>query len=464
MENIVSILMKRDGITKREARSRFNSCKRLLFEAIANGNYSEAEDIIMSELGLEPDYIIDIIDSEINTPKSKGGKEMKKNDIVKTVPTLKPVANVLEKKAKKEDTTMKKTQPPKIKLTPTGKKIANEGKENTMKKTTETATVKTGTIVIGDSLYIPVNEGTDDEYIVSAILQRILKTSVIFNYIDIDDEELEVKVSNSKFKKYLATQDDLKAKYDAQEEELDDEGDDDIDWDEILEGVSVNNLRAICKKLKVPMSEIKGRSKDDLISIIIDSHDDEEIQKAYDSVGATTNEEEKKKPLSTGSDEGKKNKRYWENETPIESNTDGNIVNYYEEAGKLQIFGKYEKNGEFFKTKGVTIDVGVMSSKDAMQMISMMCYAMKDAVEDDRVKEIVEKLELINQEYNTEQYLFTKPEELAPFDEKTLERMALNCGCDLNAKRKGAIKRKAGATRKDDLIKMIIEKTTELNG
>lgn len=65
MYDIVAILMNRDGISREDTRSRVLECKRLLEqEAVGSGDYEAAIDIIASELGLEPDYMFDIIDFE----------------------------------------------------------------------------------------------------------------------------------------------------------------------------------------------------------------------------------------------------------------------------------------------------------------------------------------------------------------------------------------------------------------
>lgn len=59
---IEKILMERDGLTKKEARDQVNYCKhRLETEAVPSGDYILAEDIIAEELGLEPDYMIDLL-------------------------------------------------------------------------------------------------------------------------------------------------------------------------------------------------------------------------------------------------------------------------------------------------------------------------------------------------------------------------------------------------------------------
>lgn len=58
MKEIIEILMRRDGNTKQEAIGRIKTCQSLIYEAVDSGEYWEAEDILMDELGLEMDYII----------------------------------------------------------------------------------------------------------------------------------------------------------------------------------------------------------------------------------------------------------------------------------------------------------------------------------------------------------------------------------------------------------------------
>ena len=60
MNRVVKILMKRDGLSKEEAYDLVNEVRVEMQEAIACGDYDLAEEIIESDLGLEPDYIIDI--------------------------------------------------------------------------------------------------------------------------------------------------------------------------------------------------------------------------------------------------------------------------------------------------------------------------------------------------------------------------------------------------------------------
>lgn len=63
MEDIIDILMRRDGISKKDAQAQVNECKqRLNDEALASGNYELAIDIIAEELVLEPDYMPQLLD------------------------------------------------------------------------------------------------------------------------------------------------------------------------------------------------------------------------------------------------------------------------------------------------------------------------------------------------------------------------------------------------------------------
>ena len=55
--NIVRILMKRDGLTREEAQERLDEVR----EMISDADPWEAEDILADELGLEMDYIFDIL-------------------------------------------------------------------------------------------------------------------------------------------------------------------------------------------------------------------------------------------------------------------------------------------------------------------------------------------------------------------------------------------------------------------
>lgn len=55
MQEIINILMKRDGLTESEARELIEETKDMMEEC--EYEPEECEDIFMRELGLEPDYL-----------------------------------------------------------------------------------------------------------------------------------------------------------------------------------------------------------------------------------------------------------------------------------------------------------------------------------------------------------------------------------------------------------------------
>lgn len=60
-DKVVDVLMKRDGLTKQEAEKQKTYVADMIQDAVASGNYDEVEDIMASELGLEMDYIFDML-------------------------------------------------------------------------------------------------------------------------------------------------------------------------------------------------------------------------------------------------------------------------------------------------------------------------------------------------------------------------------------------------------------------
>lgn len=58
MNPIVKILIERDGMTESEAIALVKQTK----EDLMNSRCSDGADIIMEDLGVEPDYIMDILD------------------------------------------------------------------------------------------------------------------------------------------------------------------------------------------------------------------------------------------------------------------------------------------------------------------------------------------------------------------------------------------------------------------
>lgn len=60
-ENIINILMRRDGMTKAEAAERYREVRSEFMDAVSGTSCLEPEEVLMEELGLEPDYIFDFI-------------------------------------------------------------------------------------------------------------------------------------------------------------------------------------------------------------------------------------------------------------------------------------------------------------------------------------------------------------------------------------------------------------------
>ena len=61
MNRVVEILMKRDNMTEKEANDLLDVVRNDIDVCLADGDYDGVEDVIASMLGLEPDYIPDII-------------------------------------------------------------------------------------------------------------------------------------------------------------------------------------------------------------------------------------------------------------------------------------------------------------------------------------------------------------------------------------------------------------------
>ena len=57
IEDIIRLIAKRDGLSFNEASNVVDECVRDLHEALSDGNINELEDIVMWDLGLEPDYL-----------------------------------------------------------------------------------------------------------------------------------------------------------------------------------------------------------------------------------------------------------------------------------------------------------------------------------------------------------------------------------------------------------------------
>ena len=61
MKEIIEILMNRDGLTYEDAKEAYLECQEAMMCAVEDGDFFEVEEILRSELGLEPDYIFNFI-------------------------------------------------------------------------------------------------------------------------------------------------------------------------------------------------------------------------------------------------------------------------------------------------------------------------------------------------------------------------------------------------------------------
>lgn len=61
MKPLKQTLIERDNLTEQEAEKRVDEVKQVLYNHIDNGDLDEAFNVCMNELGLEPDYIMDLI-------------------------------------------------------------------------------------------------------------------------------------------------------------------------------------------------------------------------------------------------------------------------------------------------------------------------------------------------------------------------------------------------------------------
>ena len=61
-DRIIAILMERDELTKEEAREQVEDAVDAINDILENGgSYEEAEDVLLEDLGLEMDYIFDLL-------------------------------------------------------------------------------------------------------------------------------------------------------------------------------------------------------------------------------------------------------------------------------------------------------------------------------------------------------------------------------------------------------------------
>ena len=61
MDSITEVLMRRDGLSEEDARREVADFKENIQESIINGDLDDIEEALMNDLGLEPDYLMDIL-------------------------------------------------------------------------------------------------------------------------------------------------------------------------------------------------------------------------------------------------------------------------------------------------------------------------------------------------------------------------------------------------------------------
>ena len=63
MNSVVKVLMQRDNMSQLDAERRLDEVKEMVNDEIeCGGDYGAVEDIIACELGLEMDYLFDVLD------------------------------------------------------------------------------------------------------------------------------------------------------------------------------------------------------------------------------------------------------------------------------------------------------------------------------------------------------------------------------------------------------------------
>lgn len=57
MERVVKLIMKRDDLSYEDAKTEVSNTVDEMYEALESGDSEQVEEILMNNLGLEPDYI-----------------------------------------------------------------------------------------------------------------------------------------------------------------------------------------------------------------------------------------------------------------------------------------------------------------------------------------------------------------------------------------------------------------------
>jgi len=61
MDSITQVLMRRDGLSEEDAKREVEDFRANIEDSIMSGNLEDIEDALMNDLGLEPDYLMDIL-------------------------------------------------------------------------------------------------------------------------------------------------------------------------------------------------------------------------------------------------------------------------------------------------------------------------------------------------------------------------------------------------------------------
>lgn len=61
MDSITEVLMRRDGLSEEDAKREVEDFRADIEDSIMSGNLEDIEDALMYDLGLEPDYLMDIL-------------------------------------------------------------------------------------------------------------------------------------------------------------------------------------------------------------------------------------------------------------------------------------------------------------------------------------------------------------------------------------------------------------------
>ena len=61
MDSIKEVLMRRDGLSEEDAKREVDDFRADIEDSIMSGNLEDIEDALMYDLGLEPDYLMDLL-------------------------------------------------------------------------------------------------------------------------------------------------------------------------------------------------------------------------------------------------------------------------------------------------------------------------------------------------------------------------------------------------------------------